>query len=252
MARAPKLGKCVHCLRDPVRRNWDHVFPKAWYPTVTKPNEKKWQIPTCIDCNEKYGKLESDFLIRIGHCLDPHDPASADIVKKTLRALNPLMARNSHDRKRRTAALAKLRSQIRTGEAIPRQAIIPGMGDRWGTPPAQHVGIPIPKESMRLLTEKIVRGIFYVEDGLFIEPPFKIEMWVLPQDGPASAEWKDALNRYGRIYERKPGVMVHRAVVPADKYSSLFEIIFWGQFKMYASVTNGGFELPVKVESDQT
>src|SRR5262249_8297983 len=144
----------------------------------------KWQIPTCIDCNKKYGKLESDFLIRIGPCLDPHDPASADIVKKALRALNPQVARDLHDRKLRAARREKMRSQIRIGDAIPRQSIIPGMEDRWGTPPAQQVGIPIPKESMQLLTEKIVRGIFYVEDGLFIEPPFKIEMWVLPHSGP--------------------------------------------------------------------
>jgi hypothetical protein len=32
MAKKPENGKCVHCLMDPVERNWDHMFPKSWYP----------------------------------------------------------------------------------------------------------------------------------------------------------------------------------------------------------------------------
>jgi hypothetical protein len=239
MAKKPKSGKCVHCLRDPVERNWDHVFPVSWYPASTEPNTERWQIPSCIPCNDKYGKIESDFLIRVGLCLDPYDPASADIVRKALRALDPAAARNPRDQKLRAARRAKMLTEVWTGDAIPTEATIPGMEERWGTPRLQQTGIPIPAEYIRLLVEKVVRGIFYVEDGRFIEPPFAIEHWVLPYD--ASAAWKNELNRYGQIYKREPGVTVHRAIAEDDKHSSLFEIVFWKQFKMHASVTNGGF-----------
>jgi hypothetical protein len=30
---------------------------------------KKWQIPSCIPCNNEYGKIENDFLIRVGLAL---------------------------------------------------------------------------------------------------------------------------------------------------------------------------------------
>ena len=35
MARRPAVGKCIHCLRDGVEWNWDHVFPVGWYPETT-------------------------------------------------------------------------------------------------------------------------------------------------------------------------------------------------------------------------
>ena len=31
MTKPPTIGKCVHCLREGVVRNWDHVFPVGWY-----------------------------------------------------------------------------------------------------------------------------------------------------------------------------------------------------------------------------
>lgn len=238
MARKPKPGKCVHCLRDPVPRNWDHVFPEAWYPASTEANLEKWQIPSCIPCNDKYGKIESDFLIRVGLCLDPHDPASKDIVQKALRALNPAFAKNPKDQRMREARRAKMLSEIWTGEDIPAHATLPDMGERWGTPVSRQTGIPIPAEYLRQMVEKIVRGVFYVEDGKFIEPPYKIEQWVMPHD--ASAQWKAELNKYGHVLSREPGIVVHRAVAD-DEQSSMFEILFWKQFKMHASVTNDGF-----------
>lgn len=82
-------GKCVHCLKEVEERNSDHVFPESWYPASTPPDVEKWQIPSCIPCNSDYGKLEQDFLIKVGLCLDPHHPASASIVQKALRSVKP-------------------------------------------------------------------------------------------------------------------------------------------------------------------
>ena len=65
MAKRPADGKCVHCLADPVRRNWDHVFPESWYPDALPENIEKWQIPSCTPCNSTYGRIEDDFRSRI-------------------------------------------------------------------------------------------------------------------------------------------------------------------------------------------
>jgi hypothetical protein len=103
MAKRPPPGKCVHCLADPVARNWDHIFPKSWYPDTSATNLYKWQIPSCVPCNSALGAIEEDFLRRIALCLDPFDPASRSIVQKALRSMKPTEARNERDRNVRGA-----------------------------------------------------------------------------------------------------------------------------------------------------
>lgn len=235
MPRSPGLGKCVHCLNDPVERNLDHVFPRSWYPDETPDNIEKWQVPSCIPCNSKYGKIESDFLSRVGLALESEHPASRSVVQRALRSMRPADGRNERDTAMRAARRKKILAQTLEGARIPREATIPGMGERWGRPVEQQVAVLLPAESLRLMTEKIVRGIFHVEDGQFIESPFKIDFFVLPDD-PAS-EWSAILDKFATTYAREPGLVVRRAIVPEDRRSSLFEILFWKQFKTYASVT---------------
>jgi hypothetical protein len=62
MAKNPGRGQCVHCLKGTQERNWDHVFPKSWYPDTTGADTEKWQIPSCLSCNDRYGKLECDLI----------------------------------------------------------------------------------------------------------------------------------------------------------------------------------------------
>ncbi len=62
------------------------------------------------------------------------------------------------------------------------------------------------KESFERVTEKIVRGIYYIEDSVFIEPPHSIEFHALPEDG--FTPWKDALDRCGITYARGSAVLV--------------------------------------------
>jgi hypothetical protein len=50
------------------------TMPEFWlkqYPDSTPPNLEKWRIPNCIPYNRKYGKLENDFLTKVGLGLDP-------------------------------------------------------------------------------------------------------------------------------------------------------------------------------------
>jgi hypothetical protein len=110
MAKRPKPGKCVHCLKDPVERNWDHVFPKSWYPDTSAQNTFKWQIPSCISCNSALGVIEEEFLKRVALWLDPEAPASSSVVKKALRAMNPADAETDQERKIR-ASLKKTRGR---------------------------------------------------------------------------------------------------------------------------------------------
>jgi hypothetical protein len=218
-----------------VERNWDHAFPKSWYPDVTPKDLAKWQVPSCIPCNSKYGRIESDFLSRVGLSLEPHHPASRNVVETAMRSMKATAGRDERDRELRHARGTRILAETLQGAAIPQGATIPGMGERWGRPVEDQIAVLLPAPSLRLMTEKVVRGIFYVQDGVFIEPPYKIDFYLLPDD--AAAIWSVTLDTYGVVYSRPPGLVVRRAIEGEDERRSLFEITFWQQFKTYAAVT---------------
>jgi hypothetical protein len=236
VAKRPKPGKCVHCLRDSVERNWDHVFPESWYPDSTPPNLYKWQIPSCIPCNSDLGKIEDEFLGLVALCLDPNAPASQSIVRKALRSMNPAAGTSPADRKARAALARRVRNRLLEGQDIPLSGVYPTLGERWGRPRGEGIGVRIPAECFRRLTEKIVRGIFFLEDKKFIEPPYHVLFFAL--DDASAQPARELIDQTGVTYAREPGIVVRRAVVPEDGISSMFEIEFWGQFKTHALVIN--------------
>jgi hypothetical protein len=238
VAKRPKPGPCVHCLRHSDELTWDHAFPLSWYPDTTPANEEKWKIPSCSVCNADYGRIERDLLIRVALCLDPDAPASKGIVERAMRALRPSSASSEKDRKARAAKRQNILAELMQGAEIAREATYPGMGERWNRPPEEQIAIGIPAESVQRMTEKIARGLFYIEDGKLIEPPFAIEHFAVHSD--AAQPIRVMIDRFGNTHARPPGIVVRRAVVPEDGVSSLFEITFWGQFTSYATVLDPG------------
>jgi serine/threonine protein phosphatase PrpC len=236
VAKKPLPGKCIHCLQFHQELTWDHVFPKAWYPSTTKQNLSKWQVPSCRGCNQLYGELEQDLLIRFAMCLDPLDPSCAGIVEKGLRAINPSNAKNDKDRRARLAKRKEILKDAFEGENIPRQAVYPNFGVHPHLPLRDQTAITVPAKSVQRLAEKIVRGISLIEDGKLIEPPYKISYFVLSDAGATPI--LEMLERYGSIHAREPGIVVRRAVAPEDATSSFFLIEIWSRFNIYAAVQN--------------
>lgn len=232
--KRPKPGKCVHCLNTFENLTWDHVFPEAWYPETTMSNLPKWKIPSCPDCNGKYGTLENDLLTRLSISLNPSDPACAGIAKKGMRALDPKYAKNEKDRKFRQAKKKKIFGQSLRGNSIPEEHLYPNFGLHTNIPKQEQVGVPISGDSIARLAEKIVRGIFYIEDERFIEPPYKIESFVLNNEDAQIVI--AAVKKFGSLYAREPGINVYRAVSPEDSVSSLFFIEIWERLRLYATV----------------
>jgi hypothetical protein len=233
LAKRPPPGKCVHCLKDPVERDWDHVFPESWYPNFSPQNEYKWQVPSCVPCNSALGKIEDDLLRRFGLCLDPDALASSSIVLKALRAHTPAAGKDERDRNVRAALRKRVLDEALEAAAAPECAVYPGMGERWGRPREDQLAVRISEDGFHRLAEKIVRGIFYVVDRKFIEPPFAVESF--PLDPSTSRPVREVLDRFAVTYAREPGIVVRRAVTE-DGVSSLFEIEFWRQLKRYARV----------------
>jgi hypothetical protein len=153
-----------------VDRTWDHMFPKGWYPNTTPENLEKWQIPSCLECNQRLGKLENDLIGRIALTLGAQNPASKGLAEKALRAINPAAARDEGDTAAREARAKKILGEMFKGEQIKSKNVVPGLGERWDRPVEQQVAIRISDESFPAVTEKIVRGLAFREEGAFIEP----------------------------------------------------------------------------------
>jgi hypothetical protein len=233
--RKPPAQKCVHCLDFSHEMSWDHVFPVSWYPDTTSENEEKWKIPSCVRCNGEYGRLEQDFLERVAMCLEPTDPACSGIVKKVMASLDPALAKTPREHRARLAKRKRILGELMQGSAIPVEATYPGLGERWGRPRREAIAVPLPADYCRRMVEKVARGLFFLEYGRLIEPPFEIQHFAAhPENIPDVVEW---VRRFGKEFSRPPGLVVRWALAVEDNTSSLFEITFWGQFQSFATVS---------------
>lgn len=234
MAKPPKPGKCVHCLRSPVERNWDHVFPDSWYPTSTPENLAKWKVPSCYQCNRELGAIEDEFFARIALCLDPNVTAFKGLAEKALRSMNPKFANSPSEKRAREARAKRIMSELLQGNQIPKDGIFPGLGERWGRPRGTGMALIIPVDSFRRVTEKIVRGLTYWERKQFIEPPYRVGFYAVDDHGAEPV--RDLLNNFGAVLAREPGVVVRRAVTKEGGVDAIYEVNFWQQFMTYAAV----------------
>lgn len=235
MNRNTAAGKCVHCLKTFDRLTWDHVFPKSWYPDTTPENLNKWKVPSCRECNGELGTIEEEFFRLVGLCLDPDTPATQGIVPKVLRSMRAAEKNSEKENIIRESIRQKVLKKAMEGTKIPLEGIIPGLHEKWGRPIGEQVAFAVPAQSVHRITEKIVRGICYIEDQSYIEPPAKIEFFMFsPDDATAIQEMFGAKEE---VFSCGPGIVVRKTVAPEDGITSFFVIEFWGQFKTYASVT---------------
>lgn len=148
MAKRPPIGKCVHCLKDSVERNWDHVFPVGWYPDTTPANIDKWKAPSCLACNSALGRVESRFISLIALTLDPKVRETAGIPQKVLRSLKPEFARNEVDALARTAAAKRVTASIYHGPFEARN-VYPTAGTEAARARSDQIPFLIPRNCSR-------------------------------------------------------------------------------------------------------
>lgn len=148
--------------------------------------------------------------------------------------MKPELAKSPADKLARAALAKRIASEVLQGPQIPSHGIYPSLGERWGRPSASGVAVLIPVESFRRITEKIVRGITYLEGHRYVEPPHTIQFFALDDDG--ARPLRELIEAAGTTLAREPGIVVRRAVAPEDGISALYEIEFWKQFKTHAAV----------------
>ena len=239
MAKRPTDGKCVHCLRENVPRNWDHVLPESWYPDSTPRDLEKWKIPSCIPCNSELGRIEEDLLMMFALCVDPKDPRSQGLFRRTRESLDPSCARNDRDRRARDSRRIKLLQNMTLArDSLAKNGIVgiyPGLPAP--TEEQKESGIPmfIPTEWIRRMCEKFIRGHVFLNDGLFIEPPFTVAFYAVDDEG--ASELRATLRTHGEEYPLGEALLFKRIKVHDNGFHAAYEIQIWGQVTMFASVS---------------
>ncbi len=229
--RKSRIGRCVHCLRESVELTKDHVFPASWYPDDAPPIER-WTVPSCKPCNAELGRIEGEVFVKVGACLDPNDPVTAGLVRRTLRAMDPREGTTPIDQRARARLLKKFMAETKL--VSPDDRILPPFNEKWGRPPEEQVGIKVPESALRRLGEKITRGIHYLNGGRFIEPSYEIGVFL--DADPVPAELVDVVEKRGEVYANEPGIVVRRFASDDEHYWSVSSIELWSQWKIWVTV----------------
>ena len=240
MSKRPKPGVCIYCLKYFDILTWDHVLPESWYPESTE-NIEKWKVPSCKACNNRLGKIEEELLIKLGLCLDPNEIKSLGIPDKVLRSLSPEHGKNDDDKRHRKSKRERILREITVFDELPKIGIFPNFGPLNETEYMEYPSVSIYPDELSHFAEKIARGIAFIADGSYIDESYHIELFVL--DEQKATEFKTLVDTYGTIYDRRPGMVVKRAIVEKEKVGGIYSIEIWGRFRLYVTVVPKDLDL---------
>lgn len=226
--------RCPYCLQYSDQITVDHIIPDSWYPEGLQSNFEKWKISCCQKCNNKYSKLEQDLLIKFGLCLDPNESETEGVVNKAMRSINSIYGRNERDRVMREAKRRKIIKGTEILKEIPAQGVFPNFGPKENIKYPLYAIVSLAEEEINEFGHKILRGVTYYLDKVFIEPEYIIEIYVL--DDADAEPVVELIKRNGQLYHLGTGIKIIRGVAIEDQKSALFIIEIWGKFKLYGSI----------------
>ncbi len=226
--------RCVHCFQYFEELTSDHVFPVSWFPNTTPENIEKWQMPSCMVCNKKYGKIEEALLIKLGLCISPFSPESFGIPQKVWRAINQNEGKNDRDAKCRKKKKDKIIRELIDPATVPITAILPNFGPSGSLGPNHGLAVFVHKSGLDEIGKKLIRGITWVIDEKIIDSKYEIEIYYLREQ--EALHLIKLLHAYGKEYSIGPGIRVIRAIAAEDPICGLYSIKIWGRLNMYGIV----------------
>ena len=239
-------GRCGHCLKfcDPLSS--DHVLPESWYPRSTPKNVEKWQMPSCADCNQKYGRIEEELRLCLALGLDPTASESSGVVESVHRSLDPSKARKERDRQARLRRRQGVPKKVIPLARVRPENVMPGFGPHPGMPTEEMIPIGIPKNALDAFAEKLVRGATYVLNGAFVEQGQKIV--ILPpmyEIDQTARQITEVIKSHGSAYDVGPGFRIGRGrtwfpIPPAGIVCQcdVFRFEIWRRVIIYACLVN--------------
>ena len=229
------MKTCVYCIGEFEFLTDDHLFPKSWYPLSY--SGKKPKVPSCKQCNNKYGAVENRLKNTIGLTMDPRDPKYTHLWESENSALDPTRGKSEKDRIQR---LKKLNSHTRSlliGDQVPKDRIYPGFNLGPHILNGFQGALPLSEKDLSKFSEKLVRGFSYL-DGIIIPATFETDSSADIYSNSYEAD--SLLSRFGKTIELGSFFSITRVVLE-DGFGSLFKYILWNRLVRY------GFTHPAKI-----
>lgn len=221
---------CIHCLIPLTKSTKDHVFPRSWYTDDTSLKIQRWTIPSCQNCNGKFGKLEEELFIRLAPCINPSKAEASGISRKLLRTFGIGEDISENERSIRKKKLESILQEVRPYEG---QKPFPGLGLHDGYPPEIQKIIPVPVDYLIPVLEKIFRGTEYILGGRYIQPPHEIKIYHVDEE---PTEVTKLIEKFGYSTSLGPGFIIQRAASSVGDLVILYKAIIWGILISYASI----------------
>lgn len=168
------VGKCVICRQEVTTLTREHLLPKSWYPPdQVQPTTIRQTFPSCAKCNEELGKIECRLFEQMALTLDFDSGIYASLAKK---ALDSLSVTNARDDKSAEIRFHKKRRLLEENilehsphesppvEIFASQVVRPEELDK-----DRFYSIKIDSDDLHAFLFKIVRGVVFIEYGLFIK-----------------------------------------------------------------------------------
>jgi hypothetical protein len=203
-------------------------------------------MPSCEECNRKYGQIESDLRFRSGLGVDPTAPQSLGIAQSVQRSLDPSKAKREKDQRARKRQFDKLRDMVIPLSMIQADNILPDFGPVPGTAKEDLIPIGIPAEGWKAFGTKLARGSAFVLEDRYIEVDQKVD--VLPpmyEEDERATKIRRAIREHGTYHRVGPGFVVGHGLAFVEKMETglltpltLFRFEIWGRVKIYAQVVN--------------
>ena len=211
--------KCIHCLLETTEETKDHVFPKSWYTDDTPSWVERWTVPSCKNCNQKFGKMEQDLFVRLVPCINPKKAEMSGITNKLMCTFSA-----------RPHFLKWLLENLKPYSKDKKP--FPGLGPHPETPINSQLYIPAPDGLLMPVLEKIFRGLEYKIGGRYIEPPLDLKIYHVFEE---PKEIKKLLN-FKSTVSLGPGFRIERVVPDNQTIPVFYKTTIWGTLISYASI----------------
>lgn len=214
--------RCVYCLEEKDQILSDNIFGHAWQGQVEDDITDRWQIPACLDCKNKFDKIEHDFLIRVGRLFAPVElkllgiPPEVDdfISAKTDDIRKGISEKSTPDE--------VLFRQIVRGANISQDLVKKAIN----LPAYENI------RSIKWLGAKFIRGLFYRVNFCHIESNHKLEIYFKHELNAKPV--LEAMENLGCQTYCGLGVKIVASFANDDPQSGIFELSIWDNMKLYA------------------
>ena len=236
------VGTCAYCARSGVRSETEHVFPESWYPDGF-PRSAMLVVPACRPCNGNYGRIEERMFLPLVGGL-PGDRATASLIGRALRGVDPTQGRSVRDTSHRAARPRSIQARLGVLTSESREQMVwtpeqPGP-QRLCTPAGLHVqGIPtvaFEPHDLESLAIKFLKGCYYAHKRVPLRVDAVCDARTFSQD-PINALTQAERSLHLNYGGQPPFRYAFARSIECDT-TSLWFFVLWNHYVLAASAVS--------------